>query len=249
MRKDPIVSDSATREYECVEPELGEELWRRDDPDCAPDLAEKLDRHVTVCDACRIERAVMSALDEGLLDETLLDPAPVVRIDPRPLSVAGWTALAASLALALVLPPGTFTVGTTRGDDVPGFARPVEGEVVAGTPDLVWRPVEGATGYTVELDEIGGEFTWSAETVDHRLSSTEQQELPGPGRYRVMVRAVPDDLTPPEGISTTFRRDGARGMVGYRLGASPLPLKILGVAGLALGLLGLGLHRITGGRP
>ncbi|MBM4130059.1 hypothetical protein FJ250_03390 [bacterium] len=232
---------SARERYECVEPALGAELWRRDLPACEPALAARLDRHLDVCDACRLERVVQAVLAEGLLTEALgAARPPAAARRPGPIATGGWVALAASLALAVLVPPGALRPETTRsGAPVGGFLRPVEGEVVADTPHLQWRPVPGATAYEVTLDRIGGDFRWTARADASRLVPTDAQAVPGPGRYRVIVRAIPDDLTPPEGLSVTFERGSVGKQISYRLRAAPWPLHLLGLAGLAAGLSGL----------
>lgn len=234
--------DPARLRLECVQPDLGADLWRRDLPDCDPELAARLDRHVAVCDACRLERMVQATLAAGLAAEALRDARPAL-VPARRLPLAatgGWLALAASLALATLLPPGTLTGGPTRGGATGGgFVHPVEDEVVAGTPDLQWKAVPGATGYVVALDGVGGDHHATARTDANRLPAGKAFTLPAPGRYRAIVRTIPDDLTPPEGMSVTFR-SGSRGQqFTYRIGAAPWPLRLLGLSGLLLGMSGV----------
>lgn len=42
--------------YECVDPSVGDEIWQLDIPALDADLRRKLEAHVSICHACRMDR-------------------------------------------------------------------------------------------------------------------------------------------------------------------------------------------------
>ena len=90
--------------HECIDPRLGGDLWRLEDPDAEVALRARLETHVTFCASCRQQRAVESATAAGLrMGELALGSSAgrgLRRI--RWLAGAGTVALAGGLALLLV---------------------------------------------------------------------------------------------------------------------------------------------------
>ncbi len=236
--------------FECVEPGLGEQLWRLDTDDIAPELRDRLERHLRVCDDCRLQRDLHARLSTlaaaGELDITVSE-RPARRWRPDTLMAAGGgLALAASLALMMLLPPSMPRApGVSRGEEPgTGFTRPVEGEVLAdATPALAWRPVDGATGYSLEITQTDGDYAWRARTGDTRVELPAEAALPDGGRFLVLLEPVPVDLAPLGGISVSFRRAGPAAVFAYRIGAAPKAVRLLGALGLGLLALGAPLLR------
>ncbi len=244
-------TDSSHR-FECVQPELGEQVWRCGLPDCDPDLQRELDRHLQVCDACRLQQFLHVKLDAwaraGRISiEADREPIGEPREEgiwlrllwKRPvaaLASGGGLALAASLALTVLLSPtAPGRDGATRGGPAaPGFERPVEGEVIReATPTLSWRSISGATAYQVTIDNLDGSFSWSGRTENTSLEIPAAVSLPEKGQYRAILEPVPADLAPLGGISVTFRRADLAGFLAYRVQAAPLPVHLLGLLGIA----------------
>ncbi|MBU0743617.1 hypothetical protein KKG45_10390 [bacterium] len=233
--------------FECVQPELGEQLWRLDTDDVAPDLWRRLERHLRVCDDCRLQRAVHDRLGSlgaaGGIDIEVEPECPLqlrVRRPGRFLAACGGLALAASLVLATLLPPAQPRLpGTSRGEDPEsGFLRPVEGEVLNdGTPILSWRPIAGATSYRLEIKQIDGDYGWQEGADGASVRLPAEAALPARGRFLVLLEPVPADLTPLGGVSVSFRRAGLAATLGYRIQAAPLAVHLLGWLGLASLLL------------
>jgi hypothetical protein len=60
------VPDGPWPGYECVEPALGAEIWRLDDPRSDAALRTTLELHLEICDDCRLRRATERRVAEGL---------------------------------------------------------------------------------------------------------------------------------------------------------------------------------------
>jgi len=245
--------------YECVEPGLGEQLWQYDMPDVAPALRRDLDRHLSVCAACRLELAMCERLPQALTSETRPLPetaapyrrdrgAAFSRIALRPLTYTAMVALAASVVFIFGMEPNALNGDRiVRGDvDEPRFLRPVAGEVVADrTPRLRWTPIPHATSYRVTLNQAGGDFQWSSETSATELTVPAGKDLPSGARVRAILQTVPSHLAPATGITVSFHTGGPAEFLAYRWRASPVIGRLLGWFGLLLlfGSGGLGMVR------
>ncbi len=232
--------------FECVEPELGKLLWRYGLPGGDPALQSQLADHLTICDACRFtlatEERVIRGLQAGSL--TLHEPARprwsrflVGILGPprgRVLALGGACTLAASLVLMLLVPPSPAGGGLHRGAaGAPRFTRPVEGEVIwSASPRLAWSAVPGASSYRLEVSEVGGDYDWRGQSRTESLQIPATAALPRAGYYRAILFPVPADLAGPGGISVSFARGDLGAFLGYRLGAAPRWIQILGLLGL-----------------
>ena len=227
-----------TWSYECVEPELGREIHRLDDPDLAPALARDLRDHLAICDACRLQRA----LGPELARATASSPPRPLLLRPAALTTgAGILLLAASLMLMLTLPPRSRMDGLVmRAGEQAVLVSPVDGELVRDrTPTIRWRPVPGATAYRVTVDAVGGGFHWEGLSHGTSLELPDRAHLPLDTDFRVILEPVPEDLAPAGGWSTIFRTGSTGAWLRYRLHRAPTLLRALAVLGLAVLLSGL----------
>lgn len=240
---------SGERDYECIDPGLGEQIWRIDDPATPPDLSRRLVAHVRHCADCRLHLALTRDLAAGLRDGTLA--AEVAAGSP---AWARWTgglgglALAACLALVFLLPPAPAGEDRLlRGADAPAVTAPVPDAVILDrTPVVRWTPVERATRYRVSVREVGGDFAWSAETSGNEIAVPAAATLPRAARLRVDVEPVPAHLVRGGRLQSSFRTGGWNEFLGFRLQAAPAGLlvgAIAGLAGLLAGGLGVLRHR------
>ncbi len=251
--RDTKSDDAGTGGYACVDPTLGRELWQYGLPSLDASLRERLERHVQVCDACRMALAIERRVESGLRDGSLkLDPPkarlplslllPILRPPARPAwarwsAAAGGCAVAAAIALMILLPPQPSDTGRlARSETFPmGFTRPLEGEVTLDrTPELSWKPVEGATAYRIVLREIGGTYTWTAETNALAIRVPADAPLPSAARVRALLESVPADVAAPGGVSVAFETAGLTRYLGYRVGASAAGVRAVGGAGMSL---------------
>jgi hypothetical protein len=222
--------------YECAERELGEQIWQLDDPNIAPDLRAHLEDHLSICAACRAERALQERLRPALAGGAVTIPSDraVIRI-PRSVGWAGSLALAACLALVFILRP-TMPADNrvVRGDRAsPGFLRPLPGEVIWGArPVLAWHPIERATAYMVNVREIDGPFGWSSQTDQTSLALPDSVTLPAGARLQAFLEPIPAYLGPPGGVSISFRAGSFTQFVLYRLQRAPFWVWLLGLMGL-----------------
>ncbi|MEN8005842.1 MAG: hypothetical protein ABFS42_02460 [Candidatus Krumholzibacteriota bacterium] len=232
--------------YECLEPEIGKNLWRLDLPELAADERRLLADHVGICDACRLQRDLESKIGRGLADGSLLLPADLAGCTApsrgsgwmsgwRSLGSVGAVAVAASLALAFILPPVPRDQGlVSRSGAEPGFIRPVEGEVVSPKPlRIIWDSIPGATSYELWVEDLDRKFQWRAETHDNFLTMPADIRIPNPADFRIMLTPVPGDLAPPGGVNVSFRTAGFGDFVRYRLTAAARPPRLLFIGGLA----------------
>jgi len=153
--------EDQTGSYECVQPELGHQIWRLEMKDTSDELRSSLENHLAVCDSCRLTLAAEVLVKEGARDNSLkiVKTSPAKRLSVLNFNLIGSISLAASLALALLMPPGQLENSLVRGDGAPGFIRPVEGETIRqDTPELTWNAVPGATAYRVEISGVGNDY-------------------------------------------------------------------------------------------
>ncbi len=249
------MSDRRDDGYECVEPDLGRQLWRLEEPDTGQEEARPLREHLRICDACRLRRAILSEVAQGLASGRLgLAGDSAGRSAPsrrrarteRLLAGSGGLAAAACLALLLLVPPAP--VGgdrIERGDGAPTFRRPVEGEVLIDrTPRLSWRPVEGASRYRLEVTAVGGDYHWRTETEATAATVPADSPLPDDARLRAVLAPVPADLAAPGELSVAFRTGDVADLLHHRLAMAGPGVLGLGLASLLL-LLGALIVRLA----
>ena len=236
------MSDPHTTPYGCIDPPVGGEIWRLEQPNLGEEQRRLLEAHLTACDACRLVTDLDLRLTELGRSQDLqrkrppgLTPNRVAARNSGPL--LSGLALAASLVLMISLPPRpTHTTQQVRGSERTLFIRPVEGEVVAaGRPVLQWQAVSGANRYYVELRDQDGRSLWLGESPVERIQLPESVFLDVGHTYRALLSADPPDLIPPGQTSVAFRRDSWVRMVLHRLRWSHPLLQVAGA--LSLGVL------------
>ena len=215
-------------------------------PEIDSSLRERLEMHLTVCDACRLSQATEQKVAAGLREGSLrIEPvgAPPARPGSlrtrsgRLVAATGFMATTAALLLLYVLPPSPPDLGGTSRSPLsrPAFERPVEQEVLReGTVRFSWYPMEEATGYRLTVREVGGSFSWSGETKETSLHTPVDSSLPAGSRFRAILEPIPADLARPGDISVSFHTGTSGEVTAYRIGASPAPVRILGTLGLLL---------------
>ncbi|MCB9514501.1 MAG: hypothetical protein R3C71_10370 [Candidatus Krumholzibacteriia bacterium] len=228
--------------YMCIDPPIGDQIWRLELPETDASLREQLEAHVSACQACQLlrqldQRARVLARQDALgRRETRLSGWLSLRGWMRPPVFAGAALVAAALA-ALIMPPRPVDLGgISRGAEDARFLRPVEGEVVgAGRHRLAWTPVEGASGYRVELRDSQGERVWSGESASPSAELPVTVALEPGTEYRALLGTQPADLLPPGGVSVAFRVGSPLRVALHRLRwTSPV---LQGVGLVAAGLL------------
>ena len=228
--------------YECVDLDLGAQLWQYDAPACESDLRRRLENHLDICHACRIALGIQERVADGLhTGEFDLGEKPR-RTNPI-FGGGGLAVAAAAMLLIFLLPPRSLEdMRTVRGDgSLPRFERPVAGEVVwKSLPRISWTAIEFARVYRVRIQEVGGSFEWVGESAETHIALPADTALPSTARLRVLLETVPSYLVPPEGISTSIRTDGLGAFLSYRAMAAPAWLQWIGGLGLLLSLLALG---------
>ena len=235
--------DEPSPVFECVQPEIGGQIWRLTDPDSTAELLEPLRRHLAVCDACRLTLAVGDRLAAAAAEGAVrveIDDAPAVRPtrrfwQPRLVGGGGLVAVAAGLVLMLMLPPRDLTGRISRGDDAPRFLRPVEGEVVvSASPQLRWTAVDGATGYQIQVLDPDGDYAWSGRSDQETARIPADLPLPAGRDVRVLVSPVPSDLAPMGEISVSFRRGDTFAFLADRFRRAHVASAVVGLAGLVM---------------
>jgi len=236
-------------EDECIDPGLGEDIWRLDDPGCPPDLRGRLTVHLVHCAGCRLRRAVGREIGVGLAGAGLSAAERTAR--PRWIRGTAWlgaAALAAGLALLMLSPPaGRRTDLTLRGEDGPAIERPTPDAVVtARQPELRWTPIPEATRYQVMLESVDGAFRWNTETDAAKARVPADASLPRDTRFRVVVTPVPGYLAPAGGLRSSFRTGSPTAWFSQRLKRGSGPgrgLLVVGLVALLASLAGTGVRR------
>lgn len=230
--------------YECIEPTLGEQIWRLGAPDCPAELRPRLEAHLRHCAHCRlelaIERRVGAELETGGLR---ISPGRGGSRKAAWFSGAGVAALAAGLALLLLAPPrAAHQDMIVRGDDQPAIERPVPDEVVrGGRPQLRWTELAGANRYQVRITMVDGGYTWTSTTTEPQAAVPEGMELPVGARFRAEVEPIPAHAAPDGALRTSFRTGDAGEWFSYRLRRGAPAGRWLAGAGVLGALTGLGL--------
>ena len=228
-------------DYECIDPSLGEQMWRLADPECPAELQGQLQTHQAYCSHCRLQGAFEDKVVGGLGSKRLRLSKVPPRIISFPEPAGAWgaglgaVALAAGFALLMLLPPRTTLDGRImRGDETQAaILRPVADEVtLGGHPRLRWTPLEGATRYEVRIEQVGGGYAFRTATTETELSVPEGMQLPVGERYRLVVEPVPRHAAPEGGLRSSFATGGIGRWLEYRLRRGSR-------GGLALGGLGV----------
>lgn len=246
MMKPTPITHGSDEGYDCLDPTLGNELWRLADPDCPAELRGRLETHMTYCADCRLQIAVERHATGGLRDGSLV-LAPDTDQWGRPafwIAGLGATALAAGLALLVLMPPtAPHEHLTLRGDDGPAIERPVADEVVLGRePTVRWTPLDGATRYDLRVEAVDGDYNWSVSTDTPAATVPQDRSLPADTRFRVRVQPVPAHLAPDGALRSSFRTGGFGAWFGHRLrhgAAAGRALGGVGLLGLVAGMFGL----------
>ena len=227
--------------YDCIDPEVGERIWRLDLPELPDEERRGLDAHVLACHACRLQREIGEQVRWMVRDGSLQASTPVRR-SPWLERIAA-VAVAAALTGVLMLPPRPLgDVAVVRGSDAARFERPVEGEVVRPeSVRLSWTPVAGAARYVVRIDALDDSQSWQGVVEEPTLKPPAGAGLAPGTAYRALLSTQPADLLPPGRTSVTFRTGTALQVALHRLRYARLELQALGFGGLAL--LGLALVR------
>lgn len=210
--------------FECVDPKIGEEILRLEDPDLDSGLRHQLEAHLSVCHACRLLLNLDAGTRELARKGGLEHPKPPSlgrRRRTRRVQVA-WAAglaLAACLAVIVLSPPRPVSDGLSeRGVDLIRFLSPVEGEVISTTqPNLRWTPIVGATRYFVEIRDSDGTSLWESGSPDPSIRVPEDASLARGRTYKAILSARPADLVEPGRTSVVFRTDSLLQMVLHRL--------------------------------
>ncbi len=239
-------------EYECIDPELGAELWRLDDPDSPMTTKARLRAHLEYCPQCRtlevMKRSMADGLERGQLEITLPESRKPLHLNSKWAARAGIAAVAATLALVFLQAPNPRQNGLVlRGDDENAILRPAPDEIIAGsTPVIRWKPVAGANSYQVRVSAVENEYVWSGVVSHAETSIPRNRSLPPNTRFRIQIQPVPTHLTGPNGFYSSFRTGSLAEFVAYRWRVRSLMAKFsgwFGLGSLALALLGpLGLR-------
>jgi len=224
-----------TPEHECIDPGLGEQLWRLDDPATGAGRRERLETHVRFCDACREQRqfAELVAADVASGAVSLSGGrAPSPRAGPWLLG-GGALAMAAALLAILIATPRA-PEPLLRGEPArPGILRPVADQVVlGGTPDLAWSDLPGARAYVVTVTAADGGSRWTARTEGPAVAVPDSAALAVGQRYRIAVVPVPAGVGPRGGLRGSFHTGGPLAVARDRLARAPAAILALGVLGL-----------------
>ncbi len=238
-------------QHECIEPGLGEQIWRVDDPTTSPGLRSEIELHLRHCAACRLRSSLERDVADGLRDGRLSVSAPTA-IRPswaRWTTGAGAAALAACLALIFLLPPrGAVDDMLLRGADDVAVTAPRPDEVVLDrTPAIRWTALERANSYRVTVRDVDGDYAWTGETTDTELSIPDSDPLPSSARLRIEVVPTPAVAAPDGGLRSSFRSGSMGEFLGFRAERSHPGVKLGALlGGLALLIGGIAAIRQRG---
>ncbi len=221
--------------YECIEPELGQELWQYDCPKVDSDLKIKLMNHLTLCQKCNQIRELDKVLAKGLSNGTLQLNKPVVTSSSKRYAtslVASMSAMAiaAGIVLIFMLPIQSNVMQVDRGIVKSGFFAPVASEVITGGKvNLAWVPVKNAAGYILRLETAESDWQWSTKTDKNRIIV---EHLPAQSNITAYLKSIPGDLSPIGGWSIAFRHGSFSEFARFRVKNSAVFARILIVFGL-----------------
>lgn len=230
--------------YECIEPELGQELWRYDDPDTDAAIVSKLDLHLTLCHKCNQSLALRQVVSDGLKDGSfeIGQPRKILQfsVPTFGFAAAGAFAMAACLVIMLLLPAQPARDSLTRGPDYLGFIAPISSEVILTSANLVWNKVDGATAYQIRLESNDGLWQWQSETSENYINVP----LPHLGQITALLTTIPADLAPVGGWNISFKRGNLFEFALFRAENSSIFVRLLGFCGIMALLGSLFVHRI-----
>lgn len=210
--------------FERVDPEVGERIWRLEQPDLDASARAELDAHLTACDACRLlvslDATTRTLVRDGRLEreEVALRPRRIGTRRPAAPWIAGLSLAASIVAIVLVPPRPVLRRSDVRGPEPIRFLRPVEGEVIAANrPVLRWTAIAGASRYFVELRDRDGRSFWTGESAVPALRLPGGISLPRGHAFKAILSVEPSDLMPPGATSVVFRRGSAWGLAMHRI--------------------------------
>lgn len=242
------MSERVDNGFECVDDRVGERIMDLETGALEDRERDLLTAHLAVCAHCQLTLDLSRRLAEGLRNGALLPDAEIRRLPAWWRPSTRWlaaAALAASLVFLAVLPPRpTGPSLTLRGEEGAGFTRPVEGEVVGtGNVTIGWEPVPGSESYSIRLDDIaaGGQIEngWTDSTTETSIVVPREVLRDAGSNYRALLSTVPADLTPPGGISVTFRTGNVKDVAGHRVRHGQPVAYFMFLFGLALGAVSL----------
>lgn len=238
--------DEMTDGFECIEPDLGDQMWRLEGSGTESALHDQLVDHLAYCDACRLKQGAVRHLQRALADGDVELSRSDWRHAPsssnrryhdviQRTGAWGGLALAAGIALMLLLPPempgGNLT--SRSGPDTARFLEPVESQVVSDrTLEIAWTSVEGASGYQLTLEAEQELYHLTETTSETSLRIPSESALPEQALIRACLVTIPPDLGPPGGISLTFRTGSPSEALGHRLQTAPLYSRVIAGVGL-----------------
>ncbi len=237
-------SHDKTIGFECIDQDLGSNMWRLDVADTAPELKSRLETHLSFCADCRIQRRITLETARGLSEGHLQLPGTSrvnSKIISRTISTSGFLALAASLFLMFMLAPVApqDKMAVRGGDEALIITSPVADEVLYNsTPFIRWHAVPEATSYNVRIEGVGNAYKWEINTSLAEIQIPAENILPISQRFRVFVEPVPAYLAPAGGWRSSFSTASLLPFVKYRIGAAPPEARSLAL--FALGLLVMG---------
>jgi hypothetical protein len=234
--------------YECIDQDLGQNLWRLDDPQSAPEIVDRLQAHLEFCSYCRTLRLIQDRLAPGLKEGDLAINISAAERWGRPAArLTTWlSAAAATAAVVLVFlqapqPAGNGLV--LRSGSAAGITCPVPDEVVHGNrPVIRWDSVDGANKYLVNIIAVQSNYSCTISAENPEVKIPQEQSLPADTRFRVNVQPVPTHLVADGGLNSSFRTGNTSEFAAYRWSCRSTLARMLGWAGLgglALGVLGL----------
>ncbi len=223
---------------ECVDLDLGRELWRLEDPQTNPKQRKRLEAHLSICAACRLQVAHQQAVADGLREGSLHVRAAGPFGGPT-MFAAGISALAAGLCLIFMQPLTKPGIVERSNDDATHLLAPVSGQVVVDrTPKIRWTVMEGARAYDVTVRDTNGDLAWRERTENASTSPQPTAQLERGHDYRIRVNAVPA-FAAGEPLRGSFRVGTWSEFVRYRLAvARPWQWLLVGL-GLALTAVGV----------
>ncbi|MEZ4651312.1 MAG: hypothetical protein R3E97_21475 [Candidatus Eisenbacteria bacterium] len=249
------MTDSKSTPFECVDPAVGERIWRLEESNLDASIRSELEAHLEVCHACsllsRVEVKARQLLrTEHGTQRPLPQVRPAARFSGRAVRarIVAGLAFAACLVLSITSPPRSVSpAARSRGDDAAHFVRPVEGEVLASSePTLEWTRIDDASRYLVDLRDDTGATVWKGESEGTSLRVPTSAGLEHGHQYRAILSTQPMDLIAPGSISVLFRSDGMWQQIVHRVRWSHPLLQVVSVLAL-LGLVAstLPLRRMT----